>query len=174
MDYISNEVKRIKKKYGEDDPYKICDAMGIIVLYVAMGTSKGACKGFFVVQKRKMTIIINSDLPEHIQKIILAHELGHAVLHRKRAEVSAFHDFILYDETSLFEYEANIFAAEFLMNDDDVFDILNEDISFFGAASALNVPMELLDFKFRTMKRKGYMLIDPPIMARGDFLKREF
>ncbi|OPX87191.1 MAG: hypothetical protein A4E53_02569 [Pelotomaculum sp. PtaB.Bin104] len=47
---------------------------------------------------------------------------------------------------------------------------LNEDISFFGAASLLNVPAELLDFKFRVLKRKGYK-IDPPLMANSNFLK---
>lgn len=69
------------------------------------------------------------------------------------------------------EYEANIFAAEFLMDDDDVLEKLNEDISFFGAASLLRVPPELLDFKFRLMKRNGYKLIDPPLMANSNFLK---
>jgi len=28
---------------------------------------------------------VNSDLPEQMQRIILAHEIGHAVLHRKAA-----------------------------------------------------------------------------------------
>lgn len=69
------------------------------------------------------------------------------------------------------EYEANVFAAEFLMEDDDVLEKLNEDISFFGAAASLRVPPELLDFKFRLMKRNGYKLIDPPLMANSDFLK---
>ena len=50
-------------------------------------------------------------------------------------------------------------------------DLLNEDISFFGAASRLNVPAELLDFKFRVLKRKGYKVIDPPLTANSDFLK---
>ena len=30
---------------------------------------------------------------------------------------------------------------------------------------------ELLDFKFRVMKRKGYKLIDPPILSNSNFLK---
>lgn len=69
------------------------------------------------------------------------------------------------------EYEANIFAAEFLMDDEHVLEKLNDDISFFGAAAELQVPAELLDFKFRVMKRKGYKLIDPPLMCNSNFLK---
>ena len=171
MDYICREVERLKRKFHETDPFLLCDAMGIILLYEQMGTYPGACKGFFLAQSRKRSITVNSDLPEAIQRIIVTHELGHAVLHAKAVGVKAFHDFELFDSTSLMEYEANIFAAEFLMDDDDVLEKLNEDISFFGAASLLRVPPELLDFKFRLMKRNGYKLIDPPLMANSNFLK---
>jgi len=47
---------------------------------------------------------------------------------------------------------------------------MNGDLSFLQAAQLLNVPAELLDFKFRAMKQKGYKL-DAPIKAHGDFLK---
>lgn len=171
MDYICREVERLKRKFHETDPFLLCDAMGIILLYEPMGTYPGDCKGFFLAQSRKRSITVNSDLPEAIQRIIVTHELGHAVLHAKAVGVKAFHDFELFDSTSLMEYEANIFAAEFLMDDDDVLEKLNEDISFFGAASLLRVPPELLDFKFRLMKRNGYKLIDPPLMANSNFLK---
>jgi len=41
---------------------------------------------------------------------------------------------------------------------------------FFQAAKALYVPSELLDFKFRILKRRGYK-VESPITANGDFLK---
>ena len=156
VDYICREAKRLKRKFHETDPFKLCDAMGIIILFEPMGSYPGACKGFFLAQSRKRSITVNSDLPKEIQRIIVTHELGHAVLHTKSVGVNAFHDFELFDSTSCMEYEANIFAAEFLMDDDDVLEKLNEDISFFGAAATLRVPPELLDFKFRLMKRNGY------------------
>ena len=169
--WISREVNTVKKKYCITDPFKLCESLGIIVRYEPMGISDGACKGFFFVHSRIKTVTINSDLTEENQRIICAHELGHAILHSKSAGVKAFHDFQLFDSTSAKEYEANIFAADLLMTDDDVLDALNDDISFFGAAARLNVPPELLDFKFRVMKRNGYKLIDPPILANGNFLK---
>ena len=64
-----------------------------------------------------------------------------------------------------------MFAAEFLLPDDEVLEQLNDDVSFFGAASRLRVPPELLDFKFRVLKRKGYKVIDPPLMCQSNFLK---
>ncbi len=125
-----------------------------------------------MVQSRIPMIVLNSDLPESLQRVILSHELGHAVLHRKHNGLSAFHDFELFDETSRFEYEANIFAAEYLMQDAEVLELMRENTSFFDAARVLRVPVELLDFKLRILKRKGRKKIDPPLMASGDFLKR--
>ena len=69
------------------------------------------------------------------------------------------------------EKDANLFAAEYLLDDGDVLDILNGDVTFFSAAASLCVPMELLDFKFRVMKWKGYKLTEPPISARSNFLR---
>ncbi|WP_347489229.1 ImmA/IrrE family metallo-endopeptidase [Desulfoscipio sp. XC116] len=145
--------------------------MKISLLYQPMGSFEGACKGFYLQQSRKQAIVINSNLAEQLQRIILIHELGHAILHRKLPGVKSFHDFKLFDETSLYEYEANIFAADFILEDQDVLRMLNDDISFFAAASTLGVPAELLDFKFRILKRKGYKVIDPPLNARANFLK---
>ncbi len=169
--YISKEVKRIQNKYREKDPYMLCRALNISLVTLPMGLGSEACKGFYLLQSRKQAIVINSDLSEELQCIILMHEIGHAVLHRNASGIKAFHDFALFDESSVYEYEANIFAADYLMDDEEVISLLNDDISFFGAASRLNVPAELLDFKFRVLKRKGYKVIDPPLMASADFLK---
>ena len=69
------------------------------------------------------------------------------------------------------EYEANMFAAELLIDDNELRELLNDsEKSFFGVAKELYVPAELLDFKFRILKNKGYHL-EAPYIARSDFLK---
>lgn len=177
LEYISGETARIRQKYDETDPVRLARAMGILLLFEPMGDSPNACKGFYLSQSRAQVITVNSCLPDQLQRVILGHELGHAVLHRKAAggrstAARAFHDFTLFDASSTLEYEANIFAADFLMKDDDILELMSEGISFFGAADALGIPPELLDFKLRVLKRKGFRVIDPPILARGDFLKK--
>lgn len=172
LEYISSQVKRVREKYDETDPVRLCRAMGILLLYEPMGEDPNACKGFYLCQSRVQVITVNSSLPEALGRIILTHEIGHSVLHRRASGVRAFHDFRLFDETSVYEYEANIFAADFLMEDNAVLSLLNGDVSFFGAADMLGVPPELLDFKFRVLKRKGYKVIDAPILSHGDFLKK--
>lgn len=88
-------------------------------------------------------------MEEEVQKIILAHELGHEDLHNKEIQNAAFHDASLLDDTDIKGYQANIFAAELLLPDEKVLLALNGDSFFFKAASRLCVPAELLDFKFR-------------------------
>lgn len=168
---ISKQVKQLQQKYGEADPYRLCQALGISLLYSPMGSSPKDCKGFYLYHSRKQVIVLNDDLPCEIQRIILAHELGHSILHRKASGLQSFHDFVLFDETTLYEYEANIFAADLLLEDSRVLSLLNDDLSFFQAASQLSVPPELLDFKFRILKRKGYQVVDPPFVSPSNFLK---
>ena len=171
-DYICDMVAEIKSKYNEGNPFRLAEAMRILLLREPMGTTPGCCKGFFMVISSQPVIAVNSDLPPVVQKIIAAHEVGHAVLHRHLLPVMGFHDFELYDAASEAEYEANIFAAEFLLDDQEVIEKLNDDLSFFQAAAALHVPAELLSFKFRVMKRRGLLVIDSPIVADSRFLKK--
>lgn len=169
IEQISDAAKQLKKKYDETDPEKLAAQMKIIVSREPMGLFDGCCKGFFVIYKRKKHITINSDLPKVLQRVVLAHELGHCVLHSGSSS-AAFHEMTLFDTIDRKEYEANVFASELLLPDEDVLEVLNKDMFFFQAASALYVPSELLDFKFRILKRRGYK-VESPITANGDFLK---
>ena len=167
---IVHAVEKLKKRYHENDPFALCQEKGIILLPEPFGLATDSIKGFFLQKKRIKTITYNSDLPYVLQRIIVSHELGHSELHT-RGGVHAFHDVGMFDESSRFEKEANLFSAEYLLNDEEVLDTLNADNTFFAAASTLKVPMELLDFKFRVMKWKGYKLVEPPITARSNFLR---
>lgn len=171
FDSICDEVEKIKTKHYESDPFRLCKAMGIKVIYTPMGEGSEACKGFYLIHNRIKTITINSNLSSELGRIICSHELGHAVLHKDKAGVKAFHDFGLFDSVSSYEYEANVFAAELLLEDEDVLDSLNDDMSFFQAAANLNVPAEILDFKFRILKQKRYKVTDAPFISPGNWLK---
>ena len=167
---VCEAVTSLKNKHIEKDPFRLCNEMGILLIPQSLGTDEDAIKGYYLESNRIKSITVNADLPVVIQKIIVAHELGHAVLHGKSI-IREFHQVALFDESSEKEKDANLFAAELLMDDQDVFETLNDDTTFFTAAARLNVPVELLDFKFRVMKWKGYKMIEPPIMAQSNFLR---
>ena len=169
-DNIVRTVAKLKAKCGDTDPFALCSILGIPVCYSPMGKGKDAIKGFFVKSNRIKVITVNSDLPYMIQRIITAHELGHAMLHADSG-MHAFHELALFDESSRREKEANLFASELLISDDDFFGALYDGQAFCQAASSLNVPPELLDFKARLMKEKGYAFSNSPITANSRFLK---
>lgn len=171
IEFISQTIEDLRKDHPGADPFELVREMGFLLLFQSMGKAKSACKGFCMAQDGQTSITINSDLPKIIQKIICAHELGHAILHSQTPGMEQFHDFALFDDASSTEYEANVFAAELLLKDEDVFELLNEDMSFFGVASSLRIPPELLDFKFRVLKRKGYQFVEPPYQSDSKFLR---
>ena len=66
-----------------------------------------------------------------IQRIILAHEIGNAVIHHDAAKMRTFHNFVFYDTSPQMEYEVNLFAAEYKLKDEVVGEMLNEDTFFY-------------------------------------------
>lgn len=169
-DLITDEVRRLRREYEETDPDRLCRLMGITVIDYDTAVVPANFKGLTLIQSRRPVILLNSKLSENLRQIVLAHELGHAVLHGELADLRAFTDFDMFGMNDQCEHEANVFAAELLLDDDVVLDALNDDMTFFGAAKTLCVPPELLDFKFRVLKHQGYK-IRPIMIANSRFLK---
>lgn len=113
MGKARRKAREIIKKFKTRNPLEIAEALGIEVYFkkYPMGV-----KGYFSRIKNRKIIVVNSNYCEAIQKIILAHELGHALLHRSFIQYSAEKDF--FPCGSPFELEANRFTAELLLSDD--------------------------------------------------------
>ncbi len=168
---IKREALRLKAEYKTVCPREICAALGIRICEIPMGQHEQSCKGFLMHYARCRTAVVNSCLCSDVQGIILTHELGHAVLHADSG-IQTFREMSYLDDASHMELEANIFAAEFLLDDDELLSTANEHQDFFRLASAMGVPPEFLDFKLRLMQREGYDVV-PPLIAKSDFLKRD-
>lgn len=168
---IKREVVRLKSKYQTADAKEMCEALGIRVSRQPMGCHDGSCKGFFMIHSRCKIAVINSELDEQVQRVILAHELAHGILHAD-SKIRTFHELSYLDDTDFMEREANIFAAEFLVDDTDLVDTLQCHSDFFSVASSLNVPPELLDFKLRLLEKSDGRF-QAPFLAHSDFLRRD-
>ena len=168
-EYIVSKTEKLIKKYGSRDPYVICAALGIRIRRIDL---KQKIKGYYFYQSRIRSIVIDESLPDALSKILVAHELGHAVLHNDLAMLKGFTELeipLSYDKEDSPEREANLFAAELLIDDNDVISVL-KDNTFFEAAAILGVPAALLDFKFYIMHKKGFALSDMQL-AKPCFLK---
>ena len=170
IDYVVNQVEALVKKVGSRDPYIICNTLDYKLHYLDL---KQRLKAYYFYQSRINNIIIDENVIELFRPILIAHELGHSVLHREIAMMSGFQELEVLEKRSdkPMEYEANLFAAELLLEDETVLKLLNE-YTFFETASILNVPAALLDFKFAILKTKGYRINDLQI-AKSHFLKED-
>ena len=166
--HVAEAVEKLTKKYGTRDPYELCALLGIKIHYIDM---QKKLKGFFYYQSRQKNIVIDSNVNDVLERILIAHELGHAVLHTKIAMMRGFQEMEVLDGGSKEEDEANFFAAELLLEDDVVLSYLGE-YSFFEAAKMLYVPAALLDYKFSLLHETGEV-VDPMHIQKSNFLKED-
>lgn len=158
---------KLVKRSGSRDPLEIAADIGIEVM---MCDGFGPLKGMYRVIKRNRFIFINEDLPLWMQRIVCAHELGHDQLHRNLAQENPLREFMLYDMRSKPEYEANIVAAEILLDNDELFDyIYHYRYSAEQIARAMHTDINLVALKIAHLNELGYDL--RPLEHRSNFLK---
>ncbi|WP_414697555.1 ImmA/IrrE family metallo-endopeptidase [Peptacetobacter sp. AB845] len=135
-------VSMIKKKAKTDDVFELVDYFNIQTIDIDLGSST---LGMYKYIKRNKFIFLNTSLDYQQRKFVLAHELGHAILH------SNLNCFFLEKKTlhlkNKFEIEANKFAVELLVSDVALKDL--EEYTIEQASIILNIPVELLKYKFK-------------------------
>lgn len=117
MENAEHKIRRLIRYYdrlmGTRDPVSIARQLNIGIAIVPLGEIAGNYK----LLKRKRWIFVNEDISDSpLFRVVVAHELGHAVLHRK--ENCAFIKNRTLLLTSGIEREANQFAAHLLITDD--------------------------------------------------------
>ena len=147
METFERRMHRILNYYvritGTRDPLEIARSLGIGIAIVPLGNIAGNYK----LLKRKRWIFINENIPieSPLFRIVIAHELGHAIFHRK--ENCAFLRSKTILLTSGIEREANIFAAHLLISDE----MLQEYAGFTKdqLCACTGYPMELIDLRIQ-------------------------
>lgn len=167
-DEIYRKTRRMIHKSNSRDPFRIAGDNGVFVRFC---DGFNALKGMYKIIKRNRFIFINSNLPEYLQKIVCAHELGHDLLHKSLAKDVALREFMLYDMTSRPEYEANMVAADILLDDDEVHELARKGYDMEQIAGALCTDINLVGIKMGNMNYRGYDF-NLGIRPRGDFLGR--
>lgn len=106
--FILKKLKQTLTKTHSNNLLDIAKANQITVLYYPLGSTYG----FYSYMKKNKVILINNELTEIQQKFVLAHEIGHALLHTKVN--CAFISQKTYLKADRYEIEANYFGAQLL------------------------------------------------------------
>lgn len=167
--YIYKEVERLVRKFKTRDPFEILDGMNVVV---GETNRYQKLKGYCFMSCQTIYIMISSFLTEEEKKIVAAHELGHIILHRSQLKMAPMKDDVLYNMTDNTEYEANLFAADLLLEDEEIAAMTKyEDLNYFGFCSSLNASPELMSFKLYSLIKRGenYHM---PIEIQSNFLAK--
>jgi len=116
--------------------------------------------GVFFRKDNRLFLGVNNDHHEHRQRFTIAHEIGHYVLH----SLDTIHYDIVDQEkvfyrakdiSSVEEREANIFAAELLMPEETVEELIAKDITSINLlASTFNVSEDAMRYRLINL---GYL-----------------
>lgn len=109
---IKEMVDYYIRKCDSRNPFDIADYLNIQLQIGQLG-SKSGCYMFL---KNHRCIFLNEDLTEQEKKMVMSHELGHAIMHRKQNCYFIKNKTLLLNSKS--EREANVFAAELLIPDE--------------------------------------------------------
>ena len=167
---IIDAVDKMIKRAGSRNPEDICETYHIEIMEANL---QRRLKAYYFYQSRIHNIVIDENIVDIFRRILIAHELGHFSLHKEIAMMRGFQEMEVLEarDTEPMETEANLFAAELLLPDNEVIDCLREN-TFFETAKILNVPHALLDFKFSMLQSKDYQLASIGV-KKADFLKED-
>jgi len=101
---------KLIKKHATNDPFAIASNKNILVRKVDLGES---VRGFYMYRQRTKVIHINCNLNYHEQRIVCAHELGHAMLHPESNFM--FLSSHTYCNMNKLETQANLFCVHLLI-----------------------------------------------------------
>jgi Zn-dependent peptidase ImmA (M78 family) len=149
---IVQKSKQLVKKYKTRDPLVLAEALNI---HVRFSNEFEKLKGMYIIIYGNRFIIVNGKLDEQTKRLVVAHEIGHDRLHRQLAEKSVISGLSLYKKDCRPEYEANLFAAELLIDTDTLLELIYDGYESEEAAKILEIDVNLLSLKIAALKFQG-------------------
>ncbi len=167
LEQITQKGASIVRRCGTRDPFRIAGELGILVRF---RNDFQKLKGMYRVIKRNRFVFLNANMSDRMKRIVCAHEIGHDQFHRHLAVDASLQEFTLYQMHSRPEYEANIMAAELLLDTQDVLELAYKNYDVEQIAHALGSDINLVALKLGPLRGEGYQLRFPEF--RADFLKQ--
>ena len=161
---IARRADALARFTGERDPRRLARELGVEILSRPFAAQKGA----YTVVVRVPFIFLKEGLEPVLERIVLAHELGHHILHRTQAEErGGFREFDLFNvNAGQLEREANLFAAQLLLPDEEFLEYARRGWDVHAIAAALETDVNLAALKGDILAARGCPLRPQPHKAR--------
>ena len=153
---IVQTANNLVRDLGTRDPHKIARELGIEIIPMNYKRQRGAYK----VLLRNRFIFIKNDLHPVMENIVLLHEIGHDVLHRKEAvKAGGFKEFNIFNmQESRMAYEANVFVSQVSLNDEEILEYIRYGYDIQQIARAMHSDTNLVALKTDALIAQGYCL----------------
>ena len=138
---IRQLVAYYKRKFETSDPFEIAKFLNIELQIGDIGSRSGC---YMYIKKHKC-IFLNENLEEHEMRLVIAHELGHAILHPKDNCYFIRNKTLLLNSKN--EVQANQFAAELLIPDSLIEE--NKDLSIEQFSRMIGYSKELVELRLK-------------------------
>lgn len=132
-------TNQLIEEHGTRNPKEIAENLGIHILYEPLGK----INGYFNIVLGISFIHINNSLPEPKQLFTLAHELGHAILHKDTNALFLLNH--TYQSVKPIEDEANKFASHLIFCDDFVEE--HKHISAYDLSEIYQVDVKIIEYR---------------------------
>lgn len=143
-------------QYGRCSARRLARELDIEILERDFRSQKGVYK---TVLKNRF-IFVKRDLCDCMKNLVIFHEIGHDQLHRDKADCcGGFSEYDIFDmRDHAMEYEANIFAAQFLIPDEELYECIGCGYDLQKTAAALGTDRNIVALKVEILKKKGAIL----------------
>lgn len=144
LTWIKERVEKVVKRYHTNHPLELASFLHIHVIPFDLHED---VLGFYMYDRRNKYIFYNKNLENNIcmRNFIIAHELGHAILHTK-LNTPYLKKNTLYSIDKI-EKEANRFAVELLLPDSCIYDLKNNSMSIYETATTYGIPVDFVHLK---------------------------
>ena len=160
--------RKLIRDCGTRDPFRLAEELGFHVKFLDAQRQKGFCKKIL----NHYFIFINRNMSPEMQRMCCAHEIAHILFHRDYLSTPQyFMHMELFDMRSRTEYEANLFAANLLIDDAELEERILAGGDIVEIAASFGVNVNLLALKLAEKKKSGLPL-DLPFTPDRRFLGR--
>lgn len=153
---VVQTANKLVETLGTRDPHRIARELGIEIVPVDFKRQRGAYK----VLMRNRFIFIKNDLHPVMERIVLLHEIGHDILHRTEAvQAGGFKEFNIFNmQESRMEYEANVFASQVALDDEEILEYISYGYDIQQIARVMHSDINLVALKTDALIAEGFCL----------------